>query len=119
MIAENGDINFGSVHIHQKAIADIVASAIQEMEGVSLVPNSWQSQVLEVFGRKCYSGITVAIDKDNQVSLEIKIFVRYGVNIPAIGRQIQEAVRSAIEKIADVQLKDINVNIQGVERGVK
>ena len=116
MIGES-NIDFGSVHIHEKAIADIASSAVSEIEGVSVIPDDWKDKALEYFGRKKYSGITVTIDKDHQVSIEVKILVRYGVNIPEVGRQVQEAVRIAVEKIADISLKDINVNIQGVERG--
>jgi uncharacterized alkaline shock family protein YloU len=32
---------------------------------------------------------------------------------------VQETVKSAIDKTLDVNLKDINVNVQGIARGKK
>ena len=114
---EDHNVDFGLIHIHEKALADIASSAISEIEGVSVIPNSIKHTLLEFFGKKRYSGIKVGIDKDSQVSIQIKILVRYGMNIPLVGRQVQEAVRAAIEKTADINIKDIDVNVCGVERG--
>ena len=116
MIEEN-NLNFGSIQVHKEAIADLTFSAISEIKGVSLVPKGPKDSFLEFFGKKRYSGIKVGIDKDSQVSIQIKILVRYGMNIPLVGRQVQEAVRAAIEKTADINIKDIDVNVCGVERG--
>ena len=116
MIHENY-VNFGSIQIHKEALADIAFSAISEIEGVSLLPKSAKSKLFEFFGKREYEGIKIKIDKDNQISIHIKLLARYGINIPTIGRQVQEAVRIAVEKTADVNLKDINVNVCGIERG--
>jgi len=118
-VIEENNINFGSIQVHKEAIADLAFSAIGEIEGVSLIPKGPKDSFLEFFGKKRYSGIKVAIDKDYQVNVEIKILVKYGMNIPIIGRQVQEAVRAAIEKTADINIKDINVNVCGIERGSK
>ena len=116
MIEEN-NVDFGSIQVHKEAIADIAVAAIREIEGVNLTPKGLKDSFLEFFGKKSYSGIKIAIDKDNQINIELKIFVRYGANIPTIGRQVQEAVRTAVEKIADINIKDININVCGIERG--
>jgi len=116
-VIEENNVDFGSIQIHKEALADIVFSAISEIEGVSLVPKSVKDRFLEFLGKKRYSGIKVAIDNDKQITIEVKIFVRYGMNISTIGRQVQESIRSAIDKTAEVSLKDVNVNVCGMERG--
>ena len=114
---EDNNVEFGAIKIHNEAIADIVYSALREIEGVSLPPLSFSDRLLVFFGKASYSGIKVNIDKDNQISIDIKIFVRYGTNIPLLSRHVQETVRSAVERMAEINLKDINVNIRGIERG--
>ena len=114
---EEHNLDFGSIKIHKEAIADITSSALKEIEGVAFPPLRPQDRLLEFFGKKSYSGIKVVIDKDNQISIELKVLVRYGTNIPMIGRQVQEAVRTAVERMAEINLKDIHVNIRGIERG--
>ena len=115
MIDEN--VDFGAIHVHKEALADIALSALQEVEGVSLISQGLGERCLEFFGKKRYSGINIAIDKDHQITMNVKIVVRYGLNIPLVARQAQEVVRSAIEKTADVNIKDININVCGIERG--
>lgn len=114
---EDSNVDFGAIQIHKEAIADIAASAISEVKGVSLITKSLTDSFLEFFKKKSYSGIRIQVDKDNQITIDLQIIVRYGMNIPLVGRQVQEAVRNAVEKLADVNLKDINVNICGMERG--
>ncbi|MFA5087468.1 MAG: Asp23/Gls24 family envelope stress response protein [Candidatus Omnitrophota bacterium] len=111
------NVNLGSVQIHKKVIADLVSSAIEEIDGVGLVSEDFQSAIMDLFGKRYYSGITVTVDKNSQVSIEIKVVVRYGVNIPEMARKVQDTVRKVIDKAVDIDLKDINVNIQGIERG--
>lgn len=114
---DENKIDFGSIQIHKKVLADIALSAIQEIKEVSLAPRDVGGRFLSLLGQKDFSGIGVSIDKENQVSIEVRVRVKYGVNIPDIARQVQDAVRAAVEKTADITLKDVHVNVQSIERG--
>lgn len=115
-MSDENKVGFGSIQIDKKVLADIAFSAINDIDGASLVPQDVQNRFLEFFGKKSYSGINVAIDKENQVAIEVRICVVYGVNIPDIARQVQDAIRAAVERTADITLKDVNVIVQGIER---
>ena len=52
----------------------------------------------------------------NQVYVIVKIVVRYGLNLSDISRQIQDVVLTAVEKTTDINLKDVDVRIQGIEK---
>ena len=110
-------VDLGSVQVHKRAIADIAVSALSEIDGVSLIPSDLFTNLKNFLGDKQYPGIAVTIDKNNQVTLELKLCIRYGISLSDIAQQIQEAVRSAVERTVDITLKDIHVNIQGIERG--
>lgn len=114
-------IDLGStVHIHKKVLADIVASVIADIDGVSLVPKTFGENLSELWGQNIPAGITVNIDANADVSVDIKVLVRYGMNIPDIGRHIQDMVKSTMHKTVDISLKEINVHIHGIlERGTK
>ena len=114
---DSSRVDLGSIQIHKKAIADLTFSALSEIDGVSLIPKDALNKLLEYLGEKRYPGIAVTIDKNSQVTIEVKICVRYGINIQDIARQIQEAVRTAVERTVDITLKEICVNIHGIERG--
>ena len=113
------EIDLGVVHIHKNVVADIVASTVADVDGVSLLPKNFMQSCGELFGQKVVAGVTVSVDENNDVSVDIQVIVRYGMNIPDIGRHIQDVVRSIVQQTVDISLKEINVNIQGIERGQK
>ena len=114
---EESQVDFGAIKIHKKAIAEIVLTAIRDVEGVSLLRQDFVGTLMEFAGTRHYPGITVSIDKSNQVSIEIKVRVRFGLNVQETARQVQEVVKSAIEKTVDIDIKDIHVVVYGIERG--
>ncbi len=112
-------IDLGSVQVHKKVFAEIISSAMDEVEGVSLIQKNLGNKVGEMFGRKDFPGIEIKVEDGDEVTLEVQILVRYGMNIPDAARQVQRTIKSAIDKTLDINLKDINVNVQGIEREVK
>ena len=110
-------VDLGSIQIHKKVIGEIAAAALDEVDGAHLAPKDLWHQFLEMAGPKNCPGIDVTVDKDNQVTIELKVTIRYGINIPDIARQIQDVVRLAVEKTTDIHLREVNVHVQGIERG--
>ncbi len=115
---EEQRIDYGSIHIHKKALADIVATVIEETEGMSLASDNVVQRFLKIFVPTKHFAISVFIDRDNEVSVEARICVRIGLNIPEASRLLQEVIRETIEKTTDIELKDIHINIQGIKGGV-
>lgn len=114
---KNTNVDLGSIKIHKKVLAEITSSAIQDVKGVSLISKNFVGNIGELLGFKDFPGISVTVDKDNQVTIEVKVRVEYGLSVLDIARQTQDAIRKSIEKTVDIDLTDVNVNIQGVERG--
>ena len=116
---EESQVDFGGIKIHKKAIAEIVLSSIRDIDGVTLLKQDFVGSLLELAGTRHYPGITVSIDKSNQVSIEIKVRVRFGLNVQEVARQVQDIVKSAIERTVDIDIKDVHVVIYGIDRGEK
>lgn len=112
-------IDYGSIHIHKKALADIAAAIVEEAEGLSLAPDNVFERFLKIFTPEQHFAIKVFIDRDNDVSIEARICVRLGLNIPEVSRLLQETIRETVEKMTDIQLKDIHINIQGIKGGTE
>lgn len=110
-------IDLGSVQVHRKVFAEIISSAISEVDGVHLIQKNLGNRLFEVFGQKDFPGINIKVDDAREVTLVLKVLVRYGLNIPDAARQVQETVKKAVDRTLDVKVKDINVNVQGIERG--
>lgn len=118
-MGSEGKVDLGTIKVHQNVIADICVSAIQEVDGVRLAPNDSLSlnQVLGFLGLKKNTGVEVVVDARNQVSVVVKVVLRYGMSLSDTSRKVQDVIMTAVEKMADVNLKDVDVNIQGIERG--
>ncbi|MFA5145213.1 MAG: Asp23/Gls24 family envelope stress response protein [Candidatus Omnitrophota bacterium] len=108
---------FGTIKIHKKVIASISSLAAAEVEGVKRVGGDLKSGFLELIGKRSLSAINVEISKSEEVGLEIPLVIKYGYNIPDIAGRVQENVRNALEKMTNLSIKDININVQGIERG--
>jgi uncharacterized alkaline shock family protein YloU len=115
----DSQIDLGSVQVHKKVFAEIISSTMDEIEGVSLIQKNLSNRFFEMFGQKDFPGINIKVEDGHEVTLELQVLVRYGMNIPDAARQVQRTVKAAIDKALDINLKDINVNVQGIEREVK
>ena len=116
MHSDESRTDLGSIRIHKNVIASIASVAAVEIEGVKRVGTNLRSGVLELIGRKSLSAIKVEINKHEEVKVDIPLIIKYGFNIPEVANRVQENVRGALEKMTNLSIKDINVNVQGIEK---
>lgn len=117
MRREESRTDLGTIRIHNNVIASIASIAAGEITGVKRIGGDFKSGLFELLGKKSLAAIKVEIDKNEEVKLEIPLVIKYGFNIPDIANRVQENVRNALEKMTNLSIKDINVNVQGIERG--
>ena len=108
--------DLGMIRIHKNVIASIASLAAAEIEGVKRVGRTFKVDLLELVAKKYLSGIKVDIDTNEDVSIEIPLVIKYGFNIPDVADKVQENVRSSLEKMTNLSIKDININVQGVDK---
>ncbi|MFH1655539.1 MAG: Asp23/Gls24 family envelope stress response protein [Candidatus Omnitrophota bacterium] len=113
---EEAKTDLGAVRIHNNVIAAITSLAVSEVDGVVGIHKGFKDNIYNIFGRKDSAAIKIDMDKNNEINLDVAITVKYGVNIPEIARKVQESIHAAIEKSTDLSLKEINVNIQEIEK---
>lgn len=107
----------GKVNIYKNVIASIASIATVEIEGVLKIGSSFKSIVYELLGKKNNTaGITINFDKNGSVTIDVPVVIKYGFNLPEVAGRIQENIKSSVERTTDVMIKDINVDIQSVER---
>jgi len=117
MHKEESQNDLGIIRIHKNVIASVTAIAATEIDGVKRVGTDFKSGLMELVGKKSYSSIKVEFDKNEDVKVSVPIIIKYGFNIPDIANRVQENVRAALEKMTNLSIKEINVNVRGVERG--
>ena len=117
MRTDGSRTDLGTVRIHKNVIASIASLAVLEIEGVKRVGGDFKSGLMELVGRKTLAAIKVEFTKNEEIRVDIPLVVKYGYNIPEIASSAQEKVRNALDKMTNLSIKDININVQSIERG--
>ena len=116
MKKEESRTDLGAIRIHKDVIASVASLASQEVEGVRRIGSDLKASIYELLGRKGQRGIKVEIDRNDEVKLNIPLVVKYGYNITEIARHVQDSIQQSLEKMTNLTIKEINVNVQKIEK---
>lgn len=107
----------GTVQISEDVIAEIVAHAACEVEGVAGLNSKPGADIAELLGKKNWGrGLKISVLEDESVAIECNITVSYGQNVVNVGKAAQAAITNALESMAGVQIASVNVNVCGIAR---
>lgn len=105
----------GKIRISEEVVATIAGIACSEFEGINSMSGGVTGGIAEFLGAKrgVSKGIKVDI-KENDAIIDIHIVVNYGVKIPDIAWAIQERVKAEVEKMTGLNVKKVNIHVDGV-----
>ena len=104
----------GNVYISEEVLAGISAAAALEIEGVSGLTANLGSDIAELLGKKSLAkGVSVKTEED-KVVVTLSILMAYGHTIPEVGKDVQEAVKNAVESMTGLEVSAVNVNVAGI-----
>lgn len=106
--------DIGSVKITDEVVAIIAGITAIEIQGVSSMSGGIAGGIAEVLGKKNLSkGVKVDV-KEKDAVIDLYIIVDYGCRIPDIAWNIQEKVKTSVEEMTGLYVKEVNIHIQGV-----
>ena len=109
---EHNDV--GSIRIADEVVAIIAGMAATEVDGVAGMSAGLVGGIAEMLGKKNLSkGVKVEVG-EKEAAIDLYIIVKYGVRIPDIALNVQEAVKAAIENMTGLSTVEVNVHVQGV-----
>ena len=85
---------FGDIVIAPRVLEKIIAIATAKVEGVYSLENKSVSDSLSK--RSLGRGVYLHTEEDGQVSVDIYLYLEYGVAVPSVAVAIQKAVKSAV-----------------------
>ena len=104
----------GTIRIADVVVSIIAGLAATEVEGVAGMSGGIAGGIAEILGRKNFSkGVKVEVG-EKEAAIDLYIIVKYGVRIPDIALNVQEAVKAAIENMTGLSTVEVNVHVQGV-----
>lgn len=104
----------GEVRISTDVIVVIAHTAATETEGVAGMSAGIADNISQVLGRKGASkGVKVELSAQ-ETSIDLFLIVDYGARIPDVAWRVQERVKTAVETMTGLNVKAINIHVQGV-----
>lgn len=111
-MAANSNEKIGSIRIATDVVPLIASLAAQDVEGV--VPSTEKKKSsYKINMKRATKGIKVEI-KGKKVVVDMNIGILYGYQVPAISRDVQNSVKTAIETMTGLEVTDVNVRIASV-----
>ena len=108
------DASLGEVKIADEVVAIIAALAATEVDGVASMAGNITNELVSKLGMKNLSkGVKVDV-LDGVVCVDLALNLKYGYEIPATCKNVQEKVKTAIENMTGLEVSDVNVAIAGV-----
>lgn len=106
----------GAVYISNNVIAEIAGAVTSDCYGVmGMASYNMKDGLTSLIKSDITRGVNVVV-QENGIVVDIRIIVRYGVNINAICKSIVNRVRYALESGVGIKVNKINVRVQGVKQ---
>ena len=103
---------YGEIVIAPRVLEKIIAIATAKVEGVHSLENKSVSDSLSK--RALGRGVYLRTQEDGQISVDIYLYLEYGVAVPKVAVAIQKAVKTAVYNMADVTLDAVNIHVVGI-----
>lgn len=109
--SEDGD----QIKIDLRVLEVILGISVQKVDGVAGMRGGLKSGFNRVFGREDRGkGVDVSVDEDSQLTADVYVYLKYGVNVPAVAGKVQAALQQQLTQMTDMNLKAINVHVVGL-----
>ena len=104
----------GKIRISEDVIAQLATKAINSVEGVTPANPGLMANLR--LGRKTVNGVRISIsDGDSpEIVVDAYVSVKYGLRIPDVCWDVQEAIKDQIERFTGYNIKGVNVYVQGI-----
>lgn len=105
----------GDIRINHSVVASIVRLAALEVGGVAAVGGGFVDGIAEIFSKKGDErGVRVEEDEVGDYQIEIRVILRFGVELAAVASEMQQRVAEQVRKMTSKNVARVNVIIDGV-----
>ncbi|MGM9551682.1 MAG: Asp23/Gls24 family envelope stress response protein [Clostridia bacterium] len=105
----------GNIRISEEVISTIAALAAKEVDGIASMGGSLLGGIGDLITKKSQGkGVKVEFLEDG-IMIELHITVKFGAKIREVSASIQEQVKNAVETMASLNVKSVNVYVDGIE----
>ncbi len=113
------DQTVGTVQVTEDVIATIAAIAATDVEGVASVGTGITREKAARIGARAIAKAVQVKIADKSVTVRIIITVKYGSSIPETTLKVQEKVKSTMETMTGLDVREVQVSVADVALGTK
>lgn len=115
-IVLNGeDQSRGAIRISPRVLEFIAGIAASQVDGVAKMHGSLANNFGELLGRSGHRrGVKLTIGDDHELTIDVAVYLNYGVTVPQVAAKIQENVKQRIASMTDLHVGIVNVHVQGI-----
>ena len=106
--------SLGNIKINHDVIARIVHLSCMEVSGVKSVGSGFSLSDL-IPAKNSNKGVRIGEDESGSYTIEVRVIMKFGVEMGKIAQEIQERVRDQIDKMTGSPVARVDVVIEGVE----
>lgn len=104
----------GKIEIAPEVIQIISGLAAQQVEGVAGLSGGVVGDLTQLLGRKnLRQGVRVEVGDETKI--EVAIVIAFGYHIPEVGRNVQAAIKSAVENMTGLNVSEVVVRVEAVK----
>jgi len=113
------DSGMGNISINNEVVAEIVAMAAREVQGVlSLASGGIKDDIAGLFGgrRDSSSSVSIQEEADGSYHISVKLILTFGVQLAKVAQSVQVAVRERVENMTNKDVSKVNVIVDGIRK---
>lgn len=107
-------MEYGVVRIADDVVGTIANIAATEIQGVNGLSGGIAGDLVEMFGKKNLTKGVKVNTEEKTVEIDLNIIVDFGIKIPEVAWEIQEAVKRSVESMTGLAVKVVNVHVVGI-----
>lgn len=104
----------GKIRISEDVIAQLATKALSSIEGVMPANPGLMANLR--LGRKTINGVRIAVSESDspEIDIDVYITIKYGLRIPDVCWDVQEAIKEQVERFTGYAIKGVNIYVQGI-----
>ena len=114
-IVLSGSDDGDQIKIDLTVLEVILGISAKKVDGVAGMRGGLKSGLNRVLGGEDRGkGVSVTVDENGDLTADVYVYLKYGVNVPSVAAKIQEALKQQLAQMTDMNLKSINVHVVGL-----
>ena len=107
----------GNVICNDSMILSIISLSTKEISGIASMDNSFLSKLKDKTSKNYFEGAAFKfINKDyKEIIVDVYVNVYANYNVSEIAYKVQQNIMTAVQNMAGIKVKKVNVHVVGVE----